>query len=46
MFCNFDKIEENHCFFTGLPPKEVPLYNRYNDLINEELCYDDECGNV
>ena len=28
--------------------KEVPLYNRYNDLINEELCYDDgdECDNV
>ena len=20
MFCNFDKIEENHCFSTGLPP--------------------------
>ena len=26
--------------------KEVPLYNRYNDLINEELCYDDECDDV
>ena len=27
--------------------KEVPLYNRYNDLINEELCDDgDECDNV
>ena len=28
--------------------KEVPLFNRYNDLINEELCYDDgdECDNV
>ena len=28
--------------------KEIPLYNRYNDLINEELCNDDgdECDNV
>ena len=28
--------------------KEVPLYNRYNDLINEELCNGDgdECDNV
>ena len=23
MFCNFDKIEENHYFFTGHPPKGI-----------------------